>query len=992
MITASPPGKRAGAVVATAALGVAALVLPAQAASAADGSAPPPVEYRVLADIHTDAVSTFLDDGQLTLATKADVAEGNHTRFEADEVWFHVDDDAKMTWPAGFEFVAAEGAEVWLAPEVQNYATLWPGFSTESVPAGTFDGNTTTLTLVDVAGPGDVELWTSGIFGGANRIWSSDEDLKVQTLNANQHKHANWAFTAPGTYEITIRADATIGGEPQNDTATYTFVVGDLPEQVATTTTIELAATDAVVGQSIGVTASVSPAHVEGFIEFHDGSTVLGHEPVVEGSAQAAYSFPIGARDISATFVPSIANLANPSSSSAVAVTVTDGSGEPFGIRGVAASYAVGGTLEAFVVGHTLTDGETYRWSWRPVGATTAYVLTGVGGQESAGRLTLPLDMSHDGYEIRASLRAGGKTIANTEWVALEVTPSVAALTPTFPSEPIFLGDQIEVTLDGSAAEPDSVRLAYRFDSGPWYSAESITTVLDAQTLQLKPTNALSGVSWVAQTIRDGVVVGQSQPVAASISAREAIVSGLRSVYRVGQMITADATVFPALDGLAYKWELQRVVFDGTNIQFETEILSEGSDASSLHVEFPARMSHNDWTLTFSASTPEDHPSGPVSVAYFSTGLTVSDADASTQLFFFESLGDHYHQGGSIALDLVADPALTEDDTISWEWQWPGGEWITMPGADGMSRAVTAEQALDGVQVRAILGFGDETLATEPVTIHVDDHGSPARQVVTVTGEKVIGEHAVFAAGESGSFTADVAHGTVLDTYQWYVKPSGADEFSAIDGATSVAYDFTAATDQNGAQVRVAVTKPDGSVVYGPSAPISVTVKGTEDPGSGTEDPGSGTGKPTTAPTARTGEDLGSTPAGGIGTSSSALTRGQHLTIELGADHANDWVAVWMFSTPTLLAGDWMLASGTGSVSVIIPADAPLGDHRIAVFAADGSLIGWAAVTVAADGATLTGLSDTGGTFVPVWMALPIAAILGGTLLVLLNRRRRSEA
>ncbi|NHC47519.1 choice-of-anchor M domain-containing protein [Motilibacter aurantiacus] len=206
-------------------LGTGAVAVPA---TAADAGAPR--AYTVLSDVHTDAVATFWDNGQLVLDTKADTP-ALRTRYDNDDVWFHVDNDSRIaSWPGGaYGFVAPAGATVWLAPEVQGQGRLWPGFSTESVPAGTLDNDDTTLTLAAVEGPGDVELWQTGTFGAPSRLWSSDEPAYRSFTLKNVHMHANWAFTAPGTYRLSVRADAAVGGSPVSATGTYTFVVGDLP-------------------------------------------------------------------------------------------------------------------------------------------------------------------------------------------------------------------------------------------------------------------------------------------------------------------------------------------------------------------------------------------------------------------------------------------------------------------------------------------------------------------------------------------------------------------------------------------------------------------------------------------------------------------------------------------------------------------------------------------------------------------------------------------
>lgn len=1198
------PARRWTAVVAVAAVAAGSLLLPASPAAAAEGAAPAPQEYRVLQDIHTDAISTFFDEGRLVLGTKADLPDiPGHTRLDPADTWFHLDDDAKTTLPAEayptYDFVAPQGAEFWLAPMSQNHETLWPGFSTESVPTGTFDRNETVLTLEKVDGPGEVELWTTGVFGAPNRFWSSeDPSLATYTLGAGVHAHANWAFTAAGTYDITVRADAAIAGVPQTATTTYTFIVGDLPEDVATTTTLAASPSDALVGDDVILTADVSPAGVEGFVEFRDGSTVLGHEPVVDGAASfTATDVEVGTRSYTAAYVPAVANLAEGSTSTPATVTVTDGSGVAFGIHGVAGSYRPGDILDARVVGHALAENQTYMWTWRQIGTDYDYVLHGTGGRESEGFLTLPIDASADAYEISVSVREGRATVSQSSWVPLVVRSEVAPLSGSFADGDVFLGDDILVELDRAPAEGDSAVLAYRFvDAGPWNSAAEVTERVDGDTLRLRQTYPLQEVEWAVQTVRDGIVVAQSAPLRKDIRSREVLTEGLQAVYRVGQTLRATASVDPALDGLTYTWQLSR--FTGGDPLFETKVLKQGATASDRAVELPIEVEHEGWSLEFSADLPEEHPRGPLNVAWFSHPLTVSDTDPDTQLLFFESLSDHYHQGSPVNLELVADPLLADGDTVNWEWRWPGAEWTVLPGASGASHQLIAEQAMEGLEVRAGVQFagGDETVIAEPVTVRIDDHGAAPRQAVTVTGAAER-----YAADATVSLSAGVTPATVLDTYQWFTKAPGEGEARPMDGATTAQYSFLAGSVASGTEVSVAVVHHDGRVAYGPSAPVSIAVdapvaKGVridglsshyhqgsaitlravdtpahdeastyrwavqrtdqgahvqvgdatgtltltaeqalndasvrverlldgavvatsepvvldiDDHGAAPQqkvtlegvaesyalgdeisiraevapasvlnrwewlvqkegaaaptviagenaaalrmtasedldgarawarltyddgrayvesepvtlsvtpaavdpdpvDPGEQpSDKPVGAPAPQTDASLDGVVSGGVSLGSATVVQGQTLRVDVGPTRGGDWVAAWLFSAPSLLNGDWTRADATGAFTVQIPADAPVGAHRMAVFDDEGEVIGWADLTVtAAVGAgadapasavgvgTVPSAAElpATGQEAPVWMLLLSVGLVAAGLGLWVARRRGAHA
>ncbi|QSB23485.1 hypothetical protein [Curtobacterium sp. 24E2] len=105
----------------------------------------------------------------------------------------------------------------------------------------------------------------------------------------------------------------------------------------------------------------------------------------------------------------------------------------------------------------------------------------------------------------------------------------------------------------------------------------------------------------------------------------------------------------------------------------------------------------------------------------------------------------------------------------------------------------------------------------------------------------------------------------------------------------------------------------------------------------------------------------------------------------VGTQYAGDGVNVWLYSTPTLLGTVTVAADGT--VRVTIPSDTPAGAHRLAVTAADGSLIGWTPITITADGQlAFTGVEGLGAGALVAFLLLAAGA---GVLVV---RRRKAAA
>lgn len=129
---------------------------------------------------------------------------------------------------SGWAFLGTPGSPVWILPQSLNPALLWPGWNTENVGAGLLVGDGVTLRLEGVSGPGRFALYTTSAFGAPTVRFNSGDGLPdALAVARNVHAHANWAFTAAGTYTVGFRAVGTaIGGLPKDSgLKTYRFVV-----------------------------------------------------------------------------------------------------------------------------------------------------------------------------------------------------------------------------------------------------------------------------------------------------------------------------------------------------------------------------------------------------------------------------------------------------------------------------------------------------------------------------------------------------------------------------------------------------------------------------------------------------------------------------------------------------------------------------------------------------------------------------------------------
>jgi surface-anchored protein len=159
--------------------------------------------------------------------------------FEPDEVVLGVDQVAAQgTVAAGsqWSFLGSAGAPVWILPQGPNPALLFLGLGAEELADGIFVNNAVTLSLTGVNGPrGNFALYRTDMFGNPTVLMNAGDGITVAdtvTLQAGSHGHANWAFTAPGRYEIAFSAAGELvgGGLTSSGPVTYTFDVAPIPE------------------------------------------------------------------------------------------------------------------------------------------------------------------------------------------------------------------------------------------------------------------------------------------------------------------------------------------------------------------------------------------------------------------------------------------------------------------------------------------------------------------------------------------------------------------------------------------------------------------------------------------------------------------------------------------------------------------------------------------------------------------------------------------
>ncbi len=169
---------------------------------------------------HVDVVDIdWPTGGSISISVLDDTGASPVERAPADVV-FDVPAAAKTTVPSGsaWSFLGSPGSTVWVLPQSPVSGLLWAGWNTTEVTAA---GSVTFTLKSVVSAPGNFSVYTVSL-GTPTVIFNSGDGTPDNTsVLANRHKHANWAFTAAGTYQIEFEVSGA-GSAPDSDIFTFT--------------------------------------------------------------------------------------------------------------------------------------------------------------------------------------------------------------------------------------------------------------------------------------------------------------------------------------------------------------------------------------------------------------------------------------------------------------------------------------------------------------------------------------------------------------------------------------------------------------------------------------------------------------------------------------------------------------------------------------------------------------------------------------------------
>ena len=247
------------------------------------------LESRVVLDHgHVDAFSVALAGEDVSPAVNEDVT-GSHVHRAAEDVLFHVKQEAYTDVTAKIAGIERVG---YTLPQTQQADLLWPGWDSMTVADKEPDASVA-ITIDTLTGPGEVFLWQDSFSGEPQPVTDAGLRLRsgaVISQESPAHVHANWLFTKPGAYQMTVRATVNAGGRAlTSKPATLTWIVGDLQAGMSSLNTDSSKEPNASgsdnsgdpEGQSAYGKAGV--ARLEG--SSHDSGAQQGGKPKKEGEA-----------------------------------------------------------------------------------------------------------------------------------------------------------------------------------------------------------------------------------------------------------------------------------------------------------------------------------------------------------------------------------------------------------------------------------------------------------------------------------------------------------------------------------------------------------------------------------------------------------------------------------------------------------------------------------------------------------------------------------
>lgn len=211
--------------------GLLAGALTAALTAAVVGVVASPAQAATVDSGHVDVLDIDYSGGAVTLDIRTYSPADDDVSPASTPIQLHPLTDYDLVVPSGtaWKCVGTAASTVYVAPASVGAGDtrVWPGWNAEDVASAS---RPVTVELVGVSGPGHVTLYSlTGFPAAPSVVLSSNATTgcpkSTFAIGGTPHGHANWAFSAPGEYDVTVKA--TVQGGATSGNVVYHFTIGD---------------------------------------------------------------------------------------------------------------------------------------------------------------------------------------------------------------------------------------------------------------------------------------------------------------------------------------------------------------------------------------------------------------------------------------------------------------------------------------------------------------------------------------------------------------------------------------------------------------------------------------------------------------------------------------------------------------------------------------------------------------------------------------------
>ena len=609
-----------------------------------------------------------------------------------------------------------------------------------------------------LAGSSHAITWTATDAEGiaANSIaleYSVDNGSSWLPVASGLANSGTFSWTVPANPSTTARVRATavdIHANTGSDASDAAFTI-----QGTTSTSVSSAPNPSVVGESVTLTATVTPASASGTVEFFDGATSLGTAPLTAGNASVATSsLPVGSRSLTAVYAGSALHAGSTSAAHghtvnpAATSTALNSAANP---SVVGESVALTATVSVSPPGAGTPSGTVEFFD----GATSLGTSPLVSGSAVLNTAALPVGARSLTAVFSGDASFGGSTSpvhGHTVNVASTSTALGSSPNPSVVGESVALTASVSVSPPGAGSPSGTVEFfdgATSLGTSPLVSGSA---VLNTAAI------AVGARSLTAVYSGDASFAGSTSPVHAHTVDQAATSTALTSAPNPSTLgssvaLTATVSVGPPASGTPTG---SVEFFDGAtslgsspvssgSAVLNTSVLSAGSHSLTA-------VYSGDASFTGSTSAVHSH-----SVTNPSTSTAVTSSPNPSVV------------GESVTLTATVTPSSA---TGSVEWFDGPTSLGSSPLSGGVATKATSALALGSHSITAVYS-GDLTYTTSTSPVHTHTVG----QAATST--------ALNSAPNPSTFGGNVTlTATVSVTPPGAGSPSGSVEF--FDGVTSL--------------------------------------------------------------------------------------------------------------------------------------------------------------------------------------------------------------